>query len=482
MQTEVQPNQIMNDVSSGIIQSVKWSITPPNSVAHAVNFVFDENFGEATVRKGSTLTGSQITGTSAPINGMHFFSAASKTLAVVPNAGNTAQGIYYYNGTSWTTSDLATDTANLKTRFASMMGVCIRLNGTDSPLASTTGATWAASTTLDTTNMPNGKFVKVYKSQMVIAGKSSKPDSLFISSVPNAAGTSISWTSGNREIVINPDDDAGNITALGSVNGLLIILKNRAMYTWNNHSTQADEVISIGCSSQESVQNFGNGLLAFFNDKGVWATTGEQPVLLSRRIQKWIDGMDSSFYSQVSAYGDGEHLFVSLGSCTVDSTAYSNVVARYTVNTKEWSVFSYANKFYAFSKYISSGAVQILAGDTTGRVLQIDSTSTTDNGTDIGYQIQSQRQVYGSSGILKTISDHIVVYGENGQSPILQVQEDLGDWKTVGVAKDIVSHVPLDEELKGNYLSFRIVGTSNATRYRFQGIETPHVTLVDYVS
>lgn len=472
---------ILGDVSSGIIQNVKWNISPQNSVEHAVNFVFSEKYGEACSRKGLTITGSRLVAADQAVNGMHYFSAASKSLAAVPNVGGTAQGIWYYSGSSWALSDLTGDTYGLKTRFATLMGVCVRLNGTDAVKASSNGSSWGSSTVLDTANMPNGSLVTVFKAQMVISGVTSKPDSLFISSVPNAGGTAISWTSGNREIVINPDDDAGNVTALGKVNGVLVAWKDRAMYTWNNHTTQADEIISIGCSSQESVANFGTGLISFFNDKGFWQTDSTQPVLISRRIQKWIDGMSSSYYQHVACYGDSEYLYGSIGDCTVDGVSYSNVVVRYTFATKEWSVFSYAYEFRTFSKYTSSGAVQILGGSTTGYILQLESSSKTDNGTNISFQLETHELDLGSRGIKKSIPTQIVAYAKNPQGAVLQVKIDNKDWITIGSMNETVNYLKLKETLGGHYFKFRVIGMTSGERVRIQGIELPNITLLDYV-
>ena len=477
---------IFNEMSAGVVNNIKFNLVPPNSVDRALNMVFDEIYGEAVVRKGTTILGAQLHPVDNAITGIHYFSdsagGANSRLIAVANSGSNNL-IRYYDGAAWSNSDLTTDTAGLKTRFETFLDRIVRINGTDQVLTSANGINWSSGTVLDDANFPNGKFLRVYKDQMVVAVKSTKPDSLYVSSVPNAAGTAISWTSGNREIVINPEDGQ-NITGLGEVGGNLLVFKDRAMYRWNNRSTEADTIVEVGASSQESIVNCGTGLISFFNPKGVWLTSGEQPILISRRVQKWIDGMSASYYSNVASYGDGEHVFTSIGSSTVDGKAYSNVVLRYSTNTKEWTVFSYAHQFRVFALYIDSGAEKIVGGDTTNRVLQIESTSLTDNSTAIGFEVQSHQLDFGSRGIAKELSERIMAYGLNPTSALVQVkvyeQGREGDWITLGALNKPICNFLINQKIKGNYMIFRVAGVSSTTRFRFQGLEAPKISLLDY--
>lgn len=472
------PQLIFDDCTEGVITNVKYSLCPRNSVELSVNFVFDEIYGEAVVRQGLTLVGTRVIGSNHDCQGIFNFITTDEAVNKLISVYNGS--ILYFDGVNWTTSRSG-DNTSLKARFASFLDTVVRVNGTDSHVASSNGTTWSTTNSaLDLGNMPVGKFVIVYKDQMIIAGNDARPDSLFISSVPNAAGTAISWTTDDREIVINPEDGQ-NITALGKVSGLLMIFKERSLYTWNNRSTEADSVIEIGCSSQESVANCGEGNLAFFNPSGVWLTSGGQPVMISRKVQEWIDGMDSAYFTEVASAGDEEHLFVSIGSSTVKGKTYNNVVLRYSLNTKEWAVFSYAYKFQAFTLYKDGDDFIIVGGDSTSRVLEVDSDSLTDNGNGIQYEIQSQDRDFGSKGIKKEISERVMAYGKYPSSGLVQVQIDGSKtWKQLGTFKKEVNNFPIANALQGNMFKFRVTGVSSTDRFRFQGLELPHISLLDY--
>jgi len=465
----LKPQFIFGDCSAGMITGVRAELCPPNSVELALNLDVDDVYGEARGRKGCTVLDSQIAG-SADVTGLYqFLNSAgnvSKLQAVV------AGTIYHYTGGAWTDSgETGTDT---KTRFITFLDEVARLNGEDTVKTSTNGSSWGSSSVLDSNNFPEGKFGTVYKDQVITAGVDGAPDTLYISSVPSAG--SISWTSNNRSITINPEDGQ-NITALGEIAGLLLVWKDKAMYTWNNRSTEADEIIRVGCSSQESVTPCGN-VLAFFNQQGVYLTSGSFPVLISRSIQKWIDGMSASYYTEVSAFGNEKYLYVSIGDCTVDGIDYTNVVLKYSVNTQEWRVYSYADEFLIFASYFDGSSYNIVGGSDASTILQIESSSTTDNGTDIRFDLQSQDLFFGSRGIEKEISERIMAYTENAQS-LTQVKVDGGDWQTIGMSDKEVNNFGLTETITGNKIKFRCVGISK-NRGHIQGLEIPKIETKDY--
>jgi len=452
-----------------MITNVKAELSPQNSVDLALNLDVDDIYGEARGRKGCTILGSQISGNN-DVTGLYQFLNSSGSVSKLQTViGGT---IYHYTGGAWVSSgETGTDT---KTRFITFLDEVVRINGTDAAKASTDGVNWGASTNLNTANFPLGKFGAVYKDQVIVAGVAGDPDTLYISSVPSSGA--ILWTTNNRTITINPEDGQ-NIKAIGKVGGLFLVWKDRAMYTWNNRSTEADEIIKIGCSSQESVASCGN-VLAFFNQQGVWLTSGSYPVLISRPVQKWIDGMSASYYTEVSAFGDERYLYVSIGDCTVDGLSYTNVVLKYSVNTKEWRVYSYADEFLILASYFDGSSYNIVGGSDASKVLQVESSSLTDNSTDIKFDLQSQDLFFGSRGAQKELCERVMAYGENALA-LIQVKIDGGDWKTLGTLEKAVGNFGLTEPLLGNRFKFRIVGISK-NRARLQGIELPNVNVSGY--
>lgn len=465
---KLDPQLIMKDVSEGVINGVKHTLCPENSVDTMINMVADDYIGEAVVRKGSLIVGAQINGSNPVLGHYQFVYGSTPTRVLLAAVGG---NLYYLSGSTWQQSKSG-DNASASVEFETFLDQVCRVNGVDSPLCSTNGTSWGSSSAWDTAHMPTGKFVKVYKDQVVVAG-ASDPDTLYISSVPTS--NTISWVTNDRTIMVNPEDGQ-NITALGEVGGLLIVFKDRAMYRWNNRSLEPDTIVEIGCNSQKSVVNCGSAL-AFFNDKGFWLTSGEQPVKISRKIQKWIDGRTSTFL--VPCYGDEEYLFGSLGSCTVDGASYTGVVVRYSMLTKEWVVYKYPWEVRSFARYYDSED-KITAGTSLSKVEWIeDGNVYTDDGTDIAFEVQTHDMDFGSRGILKQITERAFAYCKNPDNTIIQVQINGGQWMTLGVLNREIEQFLINQRISGHYFRFRAVGISG-NRTRFQGIELPSISLIGY--
>jgi len=472
------PQLVMADVSQGVITGVSAKLSPQNSVAHSLNMVFDEELGGAIVRPGTSRIGSGALGGSTSVTGLFQFvdsdgGANSKLLATLDT------GITYQLDTN-TWNNSYSDTAGLKNRFVTFLDTCVKVNGTD-VCAGFNGSSWTTSGgALDLSNMPRGKFVGVYKDQVIVMGVSGRPDDMDISSVPNSAGTAVSWTSGNRRIRFNPDD-SGNITGHGQVSGLLLVFKDDAMFRWNNRSTEPDRIIDVGCTSHESIA-VGGSQLFFFNRKGVWTTRGEYPVLISRRVQDYIDGMDASFYSEVSGYCDGEFYHCFIGNSTVGQRTFSNVELRYTLATKEWAVYSRNKSLTIMARYKSGGDELIVAGDTTSDVIRLeDKTALTDlGGTAISYELESHDQEFGSRARQKEVSGHVFAFGKDLVDAKVLISRDGGDFREIGTAQREINDLKLQDTIRGYFLRFRISGASSTKRGIFRGLELPKITVNGY--
>jgi len=193
----------------------------------------------------------------------------------------------YYEDTGWVQGSAHAQnlTAGAKMRFETFLDSVVMVNGNQVRSWVGIGNWLASGGAFDLDNMPIGQFVKIYKDQVVVAGVSGSPDTLYISSVPT--GGAVSWTTGNRAITVNPEDSS-NITGLGEIGGILVVFKRFGMYTWNNRATEPDQICFVGCSSQESV-TVGGDTMYFFNEKGIWATRGSYPILISRKVNRLLN-------------------------------------------------------------------------------------------------------------------------------------------------------------------------------------------------
>lgn len=470
------------DFSKGVFSDVSSFIAPKNSVRHAINFVFDEEYGAAKVRKGSTIVGSQLVGENNSILGLfNFRDRDSSNHALIAAVNIIADGsANIYNVA--TGSALATGlTAGATYRFEEFLDTVVFQNGTDTPLGFNGTGTFTASTALATASMPIGIDIINYKDRLWVLQASG---TLLGSSIPSSPSfNSISWSSGNKTIPIDPDSTSytGAGIGLARVSGLLLIFKERALYSFNGSATQADFLYDVGCSSVRSIST-GAGSVFFFNADGIWVTRGSEPVRISRPVQAYINGMSSSNYSSVSGFANGQYYWCSIGDVTIGSNTYTNVVLRYSIATQEWAVLSYATRPTVFSRYIDSTAVKVAYGDTTARVYEID-TGNTDNGTAVEYEVISHSLEFGALGLLKDINSNLMVYTKNSTDMEVQVNLDDTDFVTVGHALKNVEELPLTQEaLVCNSAEIRIVGSSSGTQPVLKGFELTSVDTTGFAT
>ncbi|MCK9497858.1 MAG: hypothetical protein M0Q27_03500, partial [Candidatus Colwellbacteria bacterium] len=317
----------------------------------------------------------------------------------------------------------------------------------------------------------------VFKDTVIVAGVSGYPDTLYISSIPSSSTGFISWTSGNREITVNPDD-GGNITALGKIGGVCLVFKDDGMFRWTNSSTDPDKIIDVGCSSQESVCNGGN-YLTFWNKQGAWVTRGEYPVNISDPIRPWVEAVSSANLSSVATGTDGRHFYFSVGDVTKDGVTYSNVVFRWSLATTEWSVYSYAKRFTFLTAYKDGTEVKLVGATSDAACQQVElATAHDDDGTPISIELESHDLDFGSRAFKKEVSGEAYAYGINLPGFTVQCRADDKEWKAIGEAKGGLTEFKLREAVRGNKLRFRVTGTAPSADCRFSGVELKNVSII----
>lgn len=213
----------------------------------------------------------------------------------------------------------------------------------------------------------DGKYPEVYNQRLYIL---STAGILWYSDVVNATGDGFSssvWTN----IGVNPND--GQLaTGLIRHRGRLFIFKNESIYRYDGN-TEPEASIRIGAHSPKSIISLGS--LFFFHSSGIHSIDSGDPVLISRPIQKFIDGMDTTNWSKVSAGKDTENVYFWLGNCTINDVhefdygaVYQNVVAKHNIYSQSWTIYTnWDARLWIFDE--SNGATYF--ADSTGKIFKI---------------------------------------------------------------------------------------------------------------
>ena len=440
-------NKLQLNFSGGMNSQVSSLLMKDNECELCVNFHLDK-VGAITKRRGYARYNTQPFA-GKTINGLFQFNDTSAgfgyQLMVANNTGDTNGNIYYNNGGTWTVGK-STDTASLRSRFASFVDYVFRVNGTDVVASSANASTWG------TTNAPatiTPKFISVFSDRVYVARGSAANEKsrVWFSSLPDGAG-GITWTTATDYFDVNPDD-GDEITGLENNGNRLLIFKYDALYRWVFGAVEPDRLIGVGSTSQENIKtNFDKGITFFANPKGVYAYTGGRPKLISRKIQKFIDAVTG--WQNTCAEVDDDHYYLAVGdlrfadifgdSASTNGRTLSNCMLVYTISLDAWTIYSFGDPIKFLAILQNSSAVPGLApfiamGSNTGRTYQMFTGSSDDITATSPYPINGECRTkeYLLSFPNRTNLNWVDVFAEQRVATVVSYDIDrLEEWTTLG--------------------------------------------------
>lgn len=461
------------DFSGGNIQKVSSEITLPNGIPFSMNLLFDRVLGEAVSRGGTNRIGSQL---SAGNNCLGLFNHLDSTAANnVLFAG--------FNGTVFDVNGAVSSATGLNStaqmEFATFLNTTMMLNGNEARSYTNAGGWVSSGGVLNVSGVPaGGKFPVEFKDRFYCA----VTDRLYYTNTPT--GGSVSWSaSGSGSLQVEQEDGGGTLQALNKVPGYLMMYKQRSLKRWNFDSSFPEDLINIGTQSHKSVVRARGKNYFFYGPNGFYETSGGYPKLISRPIQRVVEGIASSFYANVNGWSDNENIYWSVGTVTMDfdrgyTESYTNVVVRYHIDTQQWAPLRYANAFRALHQYISGNDTLIVGGDSDGQVLQLNTGLTDYNNNAITYILQSPEFDFGFRERRKTVSEKVYVHSDITSGAELQVRLDYGIWKSIGTIKDIVSEVFI-QPLTAKIFEFRITDSIAGEQIKLRGMDFPAVDVLE---
>jgi hypothetical protein len=461
------------DFSAGNIQKVSSDINVPNSVPFSMNLLFDRVLGEAESRKGTDIVGSQLL-------------AGNSCQGLFQHLDSTAANHKLFAGFNGTIYDVVAGSSSLEgldssadMNFATFMNTTLMLNGSQSRSYTNADGWVSSGGVLDVAGVPAGaQFPQEFKDRVYAA----VTDRLYYTNVPT--GGSVSWSaSGSGSLQVEQEDGGGTIQALNKVPGYLLIYKQRSLKRWNFDSSFPEDLVNIGTQSHKSVVRARGKNYFFYGPNGFYETSGNYPKLISRPIQRVVEGINSSFYANVNGWSDNDNIYWSIGTVTMNfdrgfTESYNNVVVRYNIDSQQWAPLQYAHNFRALHQYISGDDTLIVGGDSDGQVLQLNTGNTDYSGNAIVYLLQSPEFDFKSREKRKTISEKIYVHSDLTSGTELQSRLDYGEWKSIGSLKDVVSEVQI-QPLTARVFEFRVVESTIGEQVKLRGLDFPTVDILD---
>lgn len=189
------------------------------------------------------------------------------------------------------------------------------------------------------------------------------------------------------------DEDA--ITMLEPIGNILMVANRNAMLTWNDYSLQAFD-IDVGCVSPNGyIKNLGS--LYFIHYKGIFSSTGGMPVLLSRKVERYLAGATKAGLENAAAGTKGLNVFFAIGNVTLtngDGSLWKvlpNVCLEYNIADQNWYVHTNVPAEQLTSFIDSSGReILLMAHGDSGKHIKEFLSGNTDDGAEIVSRADTQ--------------------------------------------------------------------------------------------
>lgn len=377
------------------------------------------------------------------------------------------------------------DTDDKKTRFANFIDKVFRVNGSDVMSETADLANW------NTTNCPSTitpSLIETYQDRIFVAGDATLPDRLQASSTVNLAGTGVTWSTTTNIIDtygsngfyqdINPED-GDQIRALKRSGALLLIFKDRNLYTWNGNSTEPDVLVDVGTPSQECVVNVHN--LTFFIGKskkffGIYVFSGSYPKLISRKIKKWTDAITqtSADIGNMCIGADDTNVYAYVGTITFTNDevygtrTFTDTWLVYNMPQDAWTIYT-GLPARVFNNLVESSSEKLYFGNSDGKIFEVGSGQTDDSGdsqTPIEFEVIGKPDSLGDPTSTKTLQS-VMVASEKAQGTSVKYRYDTSnDWQDLGTPEGKFCWIDAPQknakERFGNTLQLKF---TNATKF-----------------
>ena len=388
------------DNSGGVQSKTVPALSQNNQVLHCINGIIGDKIGGIVGRHGSivkNVTGKDIVNIGIFRNGTarKYFVIASdgsnEVIYTVPNADFSGTLTSVQAG-HWTDDNEVYSTTFAKKEMF--------FNGLDTPQQ------WTGSAFSDITDAPTeGKYPEVFQQRLFVLATDGF---LHYSDVINATGdgfTTTDWS--NRGI--NPNDGQ-RTRALKRHRGRLIIFKDESIYRYDG-ANEPEPIINIGTHSERGVVRTDTHLY-FHHPSGIYQMSLGDPQIISRAVQKYIDGMNSDNWDKVSSGRDNDKVYFNIGDVTIKSpldwdygVTYENVTLVYDVLLERWQVWTNWEAV-AWIRDTDNGVQTFF--DNSGNIVKIDKSLYTDRGKAIDFQVMWHPISYGIPYLLKQTNSIIL--------------------------------------------------------------------------
>lgn len=249
--------------------------------------------------------------------------------------------------------------------------------------------------------------------------------------------------------------DEDGITMMVPLGNVLMIANKNSLMTWNDYMLENLD-LGIGCASPNGYVKH-MGACYFLHYTGVYSTTGGVPVLISRKIERYIRGATKAGIENAATGFKGLSVFFSIGDVTLykkDNSFWktlSDVCLEYHIADQNWYVHTNvpAGKFANFID--TAGTEHLLMNHTGSNTVKEFLVGNTDDGEEIHFRADTQLFQLMKKPEMFASPTAIVAEIDRGSLVECFVSVDGADFYPVkGAFRKGISFLKISEEKKGD--------------------------------
>ena len=411
----------------GVNSKVSNFLKPVEELKSAQNIDLSE-IGTVKKAKGYTKVGDTLE-SGKNILGLFDYQQVGGTtrqLAVVNNSGDTASGLEYNNGGTWTSisgANALTADSQMEFAYFAMIDYVLMVNDDDAT-ASLTGLTYSTSTNV--TNAPKGKDIVLFKNQFYIIGRSTKRATVYYSDLP-ASDDSIAWDNTNNYFHIPSSEP---LTACAVNGDQLLIFTDSSLWRCSAEGIGLERVHGApGTHSPKQVFTVGR-FTFYFNRTGFYAYDGVGSQRISNKIEDYVSDIDQTKLANVCGAPLGTHAYWFVDDLSTKSINQAGL--DYDIVGNTWAPLGYGVTPKVVAPFIVSGAQKLYMGADDGNVYELFEDDNFNEGA-INGRLRTNDFGMGYPEYQKTIKAmYLIAKKQTGTTLTVKVSKDFGTYVAYG--------------------------------------------------
>lgn len=350
-------------LSGGINQNVSPFLIEDGEMADIQNFT-TTRIGTLKKSGDYTIKNAQVAAAQNALGGIDFQRADGTHQHIIAINGDANADIYKdVNGTWTAQSQSLTSGANVRFAYSPALDMLFACNFSDAT-RSFDGTTW--STVTDVTSAPKAKYITSFGDRIyllhTIVGADTYVGRAYRSSTTDTSP--ITWDTTNDWIsfddVITGVGRSGENMFVGCQSSCWVFTLQDVKYQASGH----------GCVSHDSIVDYGTWVF-FASDDGMYVYDGSTDTNISLAVKDFWEAIPTSDRGYIKAKIKGHHLYVYIGSVTVDGRALANVVLDYNILQNSWTRLTLGETVKDMHIFTESTGKELFIGNDDGEIFQM---------------------------------------------------------------------------------------------------------------